>query len=385
MNHIKEKVMEGVFLFTAVISIIAVALICVFLFANGFPAMQKIGVWQFLSGKVWKPTNNIFGIFPMILGSIYVTGGALLIGVPVGILMSVFMARFCPEKLYRILKPIVDLHFHNLMEIGVCRNGTGKLILDEEQRPYQPAMVSIIPNNYPHVTISNTKEGPSYWEYLFFDPAQIIAEMYPKNELFCRELIRKVNRRALFLHEWENHNLAFLVRQIMEEMRGRRSHYTDSVRGLLYSLVIEIIRLNEEQEAKQEVQGVEMQKHSGVTQIAAALDYVRMEYMHMIRVEELAQECHMSETHFRRLFESCMNMSPVDYINLVRIQKACDLLKKTTDSMDIVAQKVGFTTTSTFNRNFKKFLNTSPYQWKINPENYETKLLNYNISARKGW
>ena len=101
--------MEGVFLFTAVISIIAVALICVFLFANGFPAMQKIGVWQFLSGKVWKPTNNIFGIFPMILGSIYVTGGALLIGVPVGILMSIFMARFCPEKLYRILKPIVDL------------------------------------------------------------------------------------------------------------------------------------------------------------------------------------------------------------------------------------------------------------------------------------
>ena len=107
--------------------------------------------------------------------------------------------------------------------------------------------------------------------------------------------------------------------------------------------------------------------------------------MHMIRVEELAKACHMSETHFRRLFEGCMNMSPVDYINLVRIQKACDLMKKTNDSMDIVAQKVGFATTSTFNRNFKKFLNTSPYQWKINPENYEHKLLNYHISARKGW
>ena len=57
------------------------------------------------------------------------------------------------------------------------------------------------------------------------------------------------------------------------------------------------------------MQGVEMQKHSGVTQIAAALDYVRMEYMHMIRVEELAQECHIGGTHFRRLFESCMGMS----------------------------------------------------------------------------
>jgi len=122
-----------------------------------------------------------------------------------------------------------------------------------------------------------------------------------------------------------------------------------------------------------------------LTQIAAALDYVRMEYTHSIRVEELAQVCHMSETHFRRIFEASMNMSPVDYMNLVRIQKACDLMKKTNDSMDIVAQKVGFATTSTFNRNFKKFLNTSPYQWKINPGNYERKLLNYNISARKGW
>ena len=84
MNKVKEKIMEVVFLLTAVVSIIAVALICIFLFANGFPAMQKIGVMDFLLGKTWKPTNNIFGIFPMILGSIYVTGGALLIGVPVG-------------------------------------------------------------------------------------------------------------------------------------------------------------------------------------------------------------------------------------------------------------------------------------------------------------
>ena len=109
MNKVKERVMEGVFLLTAIVSIVAVALICVFLFVNGFPAMREIGVWEFLSGKVWKPTNNIFGIFPMILGSIYVTGGALVIGVPVGILMSIFMARFCPAKLYRVLKPIVDL------------------------------------------------------------------------------------------------------------------------------------------------------------------------------------------------------------------------------------------------------------------------------------
>lgn len=106
---VKEKIMEYVFLLTAVISILAVVLICVFLFANGIPAMQEIGFFNFLTGTEWRPGNKIFGILPMILGSLYVTGGALIIGVPIGILMSIFMARFCPQKIYKFLKPIVDL------------------------------------------------------------------------------------------------------------------------------------------------------------------------------------------------------------------------------------------------------------------------------------
>lgn len=101
--------MEYVFLLTAVVSILAVALICVFLFANGIPAIKEIGVLEFLTGRKWKPGNNLYGIFPMILGSIYVTAGALVIGVPIGIFMAVFMARFCPKRLHCILKPVVDL------------------------------------------------------------------------------------------------------------------------------------------------------------------------------------------------------------------------------------------------------------------------------------
>lgn len=101
--------MEFVFLLTAIVSVVAVVLICVFLFANGIPAMKEIGFAEFLTGTKWKPGNDKYGIFPMILGSIYVTGGALIIGVPVGVLMSIFLARFCPAKLYKVLKPIVDL------------------------------------------------------------------------------------------------------------------------------------------------------------------------------------------------------------------------------------------------------------------------------------
>ena len=105
----KEKIMKYVFLLTAVVSILAVALICIFLFANGIPAMKEIGFADFLLGTEWRPGNNIFGIFPMILGSLYVTGGALVIGVPIGILMAIFMARFCPPNIYKVLKPVVDL------------------------------------------------------------------------------------------------------------------------------------------------------------------------------------------------------------------------------------------------------------------------------------
>lgn len=101
--------MKFIFLIAACTAIFAVLLICVFLFANGIPAIKEIGLWNFLLGKTWQPGNNIFGILPMILGSIYVTAGALVIGVPIGILSAVFMARFCPKRLHKILKPAIDL------------------------------------------------------------------------------------------------------------------------------------------------------------------------------------------------------------------------------------------------------------------------------------
>lgn len=109
MNKFKENAMHVVFLAAACISILAVALICIFLFANGIPGIAKIGAGDFLLGTKWKPGNDIYGIFPMILGSLYVTAGAIVIGVPTGIFTAVFMARFCPEKLHKLLKPAVDL------------------------------------------------------------------------------------------------------------------------------------------------------------------------------------------------------------------------------------------------------------------------------------
>ncbi|MFQ9522852.1 MAG: phosphate ABC transporter permease subunit PstC [Phascolarctobacterium faecium] len=101
--------MKFVFLLAACASIATVAMICLFLFANGLPTISKIGAADFFLGERWRPANDVYGILPMILGSLYVTLGAIVVGVPVGILTAVFMARFCPEKIYNVLKPSVEL------------------------------------------------------------------------------------------------------------------------------------------------------------------------------------------------------------------------------------------------------------------------------------
>jgi len=110
-QRLQENLMQAVFLLSATASILAVALICLFLFANGIPAIGKIGVFEFILGQDWSPTDipPSFGILPMILGSLYVTAGAVLLGVPIGIYTAVFMARGCPKPLYKLLNPAVDL------------------------------------------------------------------------------------------------------------------------------------------------------------------------------------------------------------------------------------------------------------------------------------
>ncbi|MDO4167500.1 MAG: phosphate ABC transporter permease subunit PstC [Eubacteriales bacterium] len=110
-NQLKETIATGVFTVTAVISIVAVFLICIFLFANGIPAIQKIGLREFLLGTTWAPKNSnpSFGIFPMICGSVYITAGAVIVGVPIGVLTAIFMARFCDKRYYKFLKTATDL------------------------------------------------------------------------------------------------------------------------------------------------------------------------------------------------------------------------------------------------------------------------------------
>ncbi|WMM24687.1 phosphate ABC transporter permease subunit PstC [Tissierella sp. MB52-C2] len=139
-----DKFMEIIFFISACVSIISVILICYFMFANGIPGIKKIGVFNFLFGLDWSPSNipPSFGIFPMIVGSIYVTFGAIIIGVPIGVLTAIYLAKFCSPRLYKYLKPAVNLmagipsiiygFFGLVVLVPLIRNifgGTGSSIL----------------------------------------------------------------------------------------------------------------------------------------------------------------------------------------------------------------------------------------------------------------
>lgn len=271
------------------------------------------------------------------------------------------------------------LHFHNLMELGCCREGEGTLLLDERELRYGPGMISIIPHNYPHTTISD--DGTlSLWEYLFFEPEHTLRELYPGNQARRTQILQRVNHNAFLLAPGADTAIARTAETILDLVREKKEFYQECVRNQLTSLVLLIARLN----PKQSIQEIKKLDASG-EQILPALYYIERRYMEPIRIEDLAKLCNMSETNFRRVFRAATNLKPLDYLNTVRVQNACSMIRSSSDSMKDIAVKAGFGTVSTFNRDFKKILGISPCQWKKNPEHYEEKLLHYHISALRGW
>lgn len=269
-------------------------------------------------------------------------------------------------------------HFHNYMEIGFCYDGDGELVLDEQGIPYKSDTFTIIPKNYPHNT-NSTGFALNRWEYIFVDVEAFLQEIYKDNQIYAEDLTAIINNRAWVTEVSKYPETAALIQSIMEEMRYKKEFYAESVRGLLLSLFMNIARMNHKVSTRVRKQS------SGVSQMMFALHHIGEHYAEDLTIGDLAAVSHMSETHFRRVFQKTMNMTPSDYLNLVRVQMACEYMKKHTASMEMVAERCGFQSVSTFNRNFKKIVGITPYQWKIHPENYEAKLLNYKISAYKGW
>lgn len=277
-------------------------------------------------------------------------------------------------------RDIEYLHFHNFLEIGYCYEGNGKMTLGERDVRYEGGYFSVIPKNYPHTTDSDPGVY-SRWEYLFIDVEGFLREMNQGGRRERTErMIKRIDSKAVLLKSQDSPKIAGMIVRLLDVMRNMEEYYMEEAKGLLTALLVNIARENRGADRGM----VEVEDRAAIP-VFRAMDYIALHYMEPLRIDALASDCHISEAHLRRLFSTYVKMSPLEYINLVRIRMACEELKRTDSPVADIAHKCGFATLSTFNRNFKQMTGVSPNEWRKRPENYERQILKFTIHSEEGW
>lgn len=274
-------------------------------------------------------------------------------------------------------KNIDYLHYHNLFEIGYCHEGNGVLLFQEEEVEYHGEMFTLFPKDYPHTTNSKGT-NICYWEYIYIDVEKIIYDIYKDNLHLMERLLRRINQNAYLIKEQEEPQMASLIKMIIETAKNKKDFYLEEMKGLVIALLMEIARYSKGNDEENKI-------YQPDVIIMPALTYIRNNYMKQIKIQRLAELCHISETHFRRIFVENIRLTPVEYINFVRINAACDELQRTNDSINAIAMRNGFLSLSTFNRNFQKVMGISPQKWRKNDKHFVRKILNYDVKVEEGW
>ncbi|MCF0127514.1 MAG: helix-turn-helix transcriptional regulator [Pseudobutyrivibrio sp.] len=282
----------------------------------------------------------------------------------------------------RNYKPDIEglLHFHNYMEIGICHWGDGKLYIDYETHSYNGGEITIIPENIPHSTVSKDDDTVCKWDWIYLDINGFIRNEMQFRRHLPEDIIKRVNSGALFLQASQYKNLAYLIKSIAYEYSTKGRYFREGANGYIKAFVIELLRV---QEQRAQVEAMEEKRHNEY--VVSAVDYIKANFDRELKMSEIADVCGLSESHFRRIFEDVMNMKPNDYLNMVRINEACDLIQNQNLSMEEIGYRVGYDTPSTFMRNFKKLTDMTPLQWKKKNIKLEEGAQTYKISAKRGW
>lgn len=259
-----------------------------------------------------------------------------------------------------------QMHFHNLLEMGICRFGSGEVRIGGKTYTYQAGSMIVVPKNLSHVIISREGEK-SFWEYLYINPMQFLEKRY---RIGNRELnlYQELLEQPLFLEDTSK--IPFLpteVNLIMDQVRTQEYGYRQCIRGLLYALLMELVKINYAKERFQNPvlrQGMESGMNGKEQKIGKALDYIEEHYAEKICVDDIAQSAYISPAYLRKLFMEYCRMSPLQYLNSVRIHAACKLLQKMDYNISEVSRKVGYENISTFLNNFKMITGETPKQWK---------------------
>ena len=263
-----------------------------------------------------------------------------------------------------------SLHYHPLMEIGICHFGNGDLYLGDSRVNYHSGHITVIPPNFPHKTIS--KNGvSSFWEYIFLDVDKIIMRMYPDDLAARKSMTDAISRGATIKETSEIPEFAQLVQIAFKEQEQKGEGNMELLQGLASSIVILKSRMQITVPKKngiknEHISELEVSEYYSAEydKLRPSLTYIWEHFDKDIKMSDLAAICSLSESHFRKLFVKNTAMTPLEYLNQIRIRNACLMIGQSTYPLTMVCEKCGFTNMSTFDRNFRKIIGISPSEWK---------------------
>ncbi|WP_022775264.1 helix-turn-helix domain-containing protein [Butyrivibrio sp. AE2015] len=269
------------------------------------------------------------------------------------------------------------LHFHNCLEIGVCHSDSGVIEFDNRPVQFKAGDMTFISRNVPHTTYSNKGEA-SLWSYIFLEPAELLKGDFGGASPYANIFEDMMQNFQMIINRKDYPDIYFLITEIIEELSHKRMNYQLSVKGLMLSLFMKMMRIYSD---NKDLTQDDKETHENAIVIAPALDYIKDNYMVNFPIEDLADMCHLSQTHFRRVFNEIMNTSPLSYLNTTRILQSCILLRTTEESILSVSEQVGFRSVSSFNRHFSEIMGTQPSEWR----HRMAKVDNASILEYTGW
>ena len=269
-------------------------------------------------------------------------------------------AVFAGEDAFRWQAPMNysgPLYAHRYFKIGYCSAGSGTVKTELETLDYHAGTVCVVP---PFCFHTITREEGTAWQFLFIDAEGAAARLRPDSAEEQRRLLRIASRGPLRFGSQQYRGLYNLLHLVQDELEQRRELYLDSLYLMCAQLLVYIVRI--QTEGTKDVSRRVME--SAGSQIAPALAYINENYAQPLHVCEAADACHLSESHFRRVFEENMGMPPTEYLHHVRLHAACAYIVQGKLTMEEIAARVGYGNTSTFYRNFKQAFGISPFQWR---------------------
>ena len=269
--------------------------------------------------------------------------------------------------------PGKHLHIHNCLEIGLCHSSGGTMVFGDQRVHFTAGDVTCIARNVPHTTWSDPEEA-SRWSYLFLDADTLLGPSVLRQHSGLKDAGHFLSDCRLLLHSKDHPWIQSQVEEIIDEMQRKAPGYHTCVRSLCTALLIGMLRVYS-QENKSSVRDPHM------SVISPALDYIHENYMLDFPQEVLSSLCHLSPTHFRRLFREQIGTSPLSFLHQTRILTSCTLLRSSALSVTEIVDKVGYNSLSSYNRHFAQALGSTPRAWrKASGDSLQPSLLTFT-----GW